>query len=115
MLTATLVAVLRVLGLIWAIGGVIIMRNARAAGDTDALRWVFLGGALTFGAGLFLAAGSRWAAIPAVLLVAHQAWFHWRQVRDLPPGAPRPRPTHAVIALLVTAAILILVSKGALV
>jgi len=114
MLTAIVLVILRVLGLVWAIGAVFIMKNARAAGDSEAARWVFVGGALTFAAGLLLVAASRWAAIPAVLLALQQGVFHWRQVRTLPEGAPRPNPTQVVVAVLVSVATLILVSKGAL-
>jgi len=114
-MTAVLVAVLRVVGLIWAIGAVFIMRNARAAGDSDALRWVFAGGALTFVAGIFLMVGSRWAAVPAVLLAVHQAVFHIRQTRALPPGAEPPSPVHVRIAVVVAAATLLAVWKGLLI
>jgi hypothetical protein len=105
---------LRVVGLIWAIGAVLIMRNARALGDTDGARWVFTGGVLTFAAGILLAAGSRWALIPAVLVAIQQGVFHWRQVRALPPGAPRPNPNQVRIAVVVAVATLVLVAKGAL-
>ena len=113
-MTAIIVIILRIIGLIWAIGAVLIMKNARASGDTDAARWVFVGGALTFAAGLLLAAGSRFAVIPALLVVIQQGIFHWRQTRDLPAGAPRPSTVHIQIALLVAVAILILTARGAL-
>ncbi|MFQ5566491.1 MAG: hypothetical protein ACE5EU_09030 [Paracoccaceae bacterium] len=113
-MTAIIVTILRVVGVIWAIGAVFIMNNARASGWSDAARWVFVGGVLTFVAGIMLAAGSRWAAIPAVLVAIQQGVFHWRQTRDLPPGAPRPAPHQVRIAVLVATATLILVAKGAL-
>ena len=113
-MTAIVVVILRLVGLIWAIGAVFIMKNARASGGSDAARWVFVGGVLTFAAGILLAAGSRWAAIPAVLVAIQQGGFHWRQTRNLTPGAPRPTPHQVRIAVLVAAATLILVSKGAL-
>ena len=113
-MTAIIVVILRLVGLIWAIGAVFIMKNARAADDSDAARWMFAGGVLTFAAGVMLAAGSRWAAIPAVLVAIQQAVFHWRQTRALAPGAPRPTPHQVQIAVLVATATLILVSKGAL-
>jgi hypothetical protein len=113
-MTAIVLAILRVVGLIWAIGAVFIMKNARAAGDSEAARWVFVGGALTFVAGLLLMVASRWAAIPAVLLVIQQGLFHWYQVRGLPPEVPRPPATQVVVAVLVAVATLILISKGAL-
>jgi hypothetical protein len=111
---AFLAVVLRVVGLIWAIGAVLIMRNARALGDSDAARWVFAGGVLTFVAGLMLVAGSRWAAIPAVLVAIQQGIFHWRQIRALPPGAPRPNPIQVRIAVIVALATLVLAAEGAL-
>ncbi len=113
-MTAILVVILRVVGLIWAIGAVFIMRNARASGGSDAARWVFVGGVLTFAAGILLAAGSRWAAIPAVLVAIQQGVFHWRQTKALAPGAEQPNPGQVRIAVLVAAATLILVAKGAL-
>lgn len=113
-MTAIIVIILRIVGVIWAVGAVLIMKNARASGDTDAARWVFVGGALTFVAGLMLAAGSRFAVIPAVLVVLQQAAFHWRQTRALPAEAPRPSTVHIQIALVVAVATLILVAKGAL-
>ena len=103
-MTAIIVVILRVVGLIWAIGAVFIMKNARASGGSDAARWVFVGGVLTF-------AASR---MPAVLVAIQQGVFHWRQTRALAPGAPRPAPHQVRIAVLVAAATLILVSKGAL-
>jgi hypothetical protein len=108
MLTFFTVA-LRVVGLIWAIGAVLIMRNARELGDTDGARWVFAGGVLTFAAGLMLAAGSRW-----VLVAIQQGVFHGRQIRVLPPGAPRPSANQVRIAVIVAMATLVLVAKGAL-
>jgi hypothetical protein len=113
-MTAVVVVILRVVGLIWAIGAVFIVNNARAAGRSDAARWVLVGGVLTFVAGIMLAAGSRWAAIPAVLLAVQQGAFHWRQTRALEPGAPRPDPTQVRVAVVVAVATLILVAKGAL-
>jgi len=113
-MTAVVLAVLRVVGLIWAIGAVFIMKNARAAGDSDPARWVFVGGALTFVAGLLLMVASRWAAIPVVALVIQQGLFHWFYVRTMPPDAPRPPATQIVVAFLVAVATLILISKGAL-
>ncbi len=113
-MTAIVVVILRVVGLVWAIGAVFIMNNARASGGSDAARWVFVGGVLTFAAGTMLAAGSRWAAIPAVLVAIQQGVFHWRQIKALAPGAPRPTPHQVRIAVLVAAATLILVYKGAL-
>lgn len=113
MITA-IVILLRLVGVIWAVGAVLIMKNARASGDSDAARWLFVGGALTFVAGLMLAAGSRFAAIPVVLVVIQQTAFHWRQTRALPPGAPRPTTVHIQIALVVAVATLIFVAKGAL-
>ena len=113
-MTAVVVTVLRVIGLIWAIGAVFIMRNARASGDSEAARWLFAGGVLTFAAGVFLIAASRWAAIPAVLLVLQQGLFHWRFVRTLPPGVPRPGPSQVIVAWLVAAVVLLLISQGAL-
>jgi hypothetical protein len=113
-MTAIILAILRVLGLIWAIGAVFIMKNARAAGDSEASRWVFVGGVLTFAAGLLLVVASKWAAIPAVLLAIQQGLFHWRQVRTLPPDVPRPNPSQVMIAMLVAVATVILVTKGAL-
>ncbi|HSF94616.1 MAG TPA: hypothetical protein VLA52_06270 [Thermohalobaculum sp.] len=114
-MTAAIVVILRVIGLIWAIGSVFIMRNARAAGDSDAARWVFVGGVLTFAAGLLLAAASRWAVLPAVLLAVQQALFHWRQAKLMPPDAPRPNPAHVAIATMVALAAAILAAKGALI
>ena len=114
-MTAIVVVILRVIGLIWAVGAVFIIKNARAAPDSDAARWVLAGGVLTFVTGLMLLVASRWAAIPALLLVVQQGLFHWRQVRRLPEGAPRPKPGQVVIAGLVAAAILILASTGALI
>ena len=93
-----LVAVLRVVGFIWALGGVFIMLNARAVGDTDGGRWVFVGGALTFVAGLLLAVASPWALVPIGLLIVQQGAFHWRQSRALDPERPRPQPTQVVVA-----------------
>ena len=113
-MTTVIVILLRLVGVIWAVGAVLIMKNARASGDTDSARWVFVGGALTFVAGLMLAAGSRFAAIPAVLVVIQQAVFHWRQTRALPPGARQPSTLHIQIALVVAVATVILVAKGAL-
>jgi hypothetical protein len=113
-MTAIVVVILRLVGLIWAIGAVFIMKNARAAGGTDAARWLFVGGALTFVAGIMLAAGSRWAAIPTVLVAIQQGVFHWRQTRALAPGAPRPNPTQVQVAVVVAVATVILVMKGAL-
>ncbi len=113
-MTAVIAIALRIVGLIWAIGAVFIMKNARAAGDSDEARWVFVGGVLTFAAGILLAAASRYAAIPAVLLVGQQAAFHWRQTKALPPGAERPSTIHLQIALLVAVATVILVAKGVL-
>ena len=114
-MTGIAVTILRVLGLIWAIGAVFIMRNARATGDSDAARWVFFGGALTFGAGMLLIVASRWAVIPAVLLAVQQAAFHWHQAKTLPPGMPRPNPAHVIVAAVVAVAVVILALKGALV
>ncbi|MCH8952641.1 MAG: hypothetical protein IID49_11030, partial [Proteobacteria bacterium] len=82
-MTAIIVVILRLVGLVWAIGAVFIIKNARASGGSDAARWVFVGGVLTFVAGIMLAAGSRWAAIPAVLVAIQQGVFHWRQTRAL--------------------------------
>lgn len=113
-MTVAVLVILRVVGLIWAIGAVFIMKNARAAGDSDAARWIFVGGALTFAAGLLLVAASRWAAIPAVLLVIQQGLFRWYFVRMLPPGVPRPPVTQLAVAILVAVTALILISKGAL-
>ena len=117
-MTAIVVVILRVVGLIWAIGAVFIINNARAAGGvkggSDAARWVLVGGVLTFAAGIMLAAGSRWAAIPAVLVALQQGVFRWRQTRALAPGAPRPNPTQVWVAVVVAVATLILVAKGAL-
>ena len=113
MITFFAVAV-RVVGLIWAIGAVLIMRNARELGDTDGARWVFAGGALLFFAGVMLVAGSLWALIPAVLVAIQQGVFHWRQIRALEPGAPRPNPNQVRIAVVVAMATLVLVAKGAL-
>ncbi len=113
-MTAIVTILLRIVGLIWAIGAVFIMKNARASGDSDAARWIFVGGVLTFCAGILLAAASRYAAIPAVLLVLQQGAFHWRQTKSLPLGAARPSTIHLQIALLVAAATVILVVKGAL-
>lgn len=112
---AALVAILRVIGLIWAVGAVFIMRNARATGDSDAARWVFAGGALTFVAGLFLLIGSRWAAVPAALLALQQIAFHLRQRRALPPGTVPARPLHLQVAVVVGAAILLAAWRGLLV
>ena len=113
-MTAIVLVVLRVLGLIWAIGAVFIIKNARAAGGSEAGRWVLVGGLLTFVTGLLLLAASRWAAIPAVMLAIQQGAFHWRQARTLPPEIPRPNPSQVIVAVLVALATLILVSKGAL-
>ena len=113
-MTAIIVVILRLVGLVWAIGAVFIIKNARASGGSDAARWVFVGGVLTFVAGIMLAAGSRWAAIPAVLVAIQQGVFHWRQTRALAPGAPRHTPHQVQIAVLVATATLILVAKGAL-
>jgi len=117
-MTAIVVLILRLVGLVWAIGAVFIINNARAArgvdGGSDAARWVLVGGVLTFAAGIMLAAGSRWAAIPAVLVALQQGAFHWRRIRALPPGAERPNPTQVRVALAVAVATLILVAKGAL-
>ena len=111
-MTLAMAMLLLVIGLIWAVGGVVIMKNARAAGDGDAARWVFVGGALTFAAGLLIAAASKYAAIPVVLLVIQQVAFHWRQTRALPEGAPRPGTFHLQIAVMVAIATVILVAKG---
>jgi Flp pilus assembly pilin Flp len=117
-MTVVVLAILRIYGLIAAIGAVFIIRNAqesrRKDGDSDAARWLLVGGVLSFAAGTMLLVASRWAAVPAVLLALHQAAFHWRQIRALPPGSPRPAPVHAVIAALVAVATVILVAKGAL-
>jgi len=117
-MTAVILALMRVYGLISAIGAVFIIRNAwearRAHGDSDAVRWLLAGGVLAFAAGMLLVAASRWAAIPAALLALQQGAFYWRQTRGLAIGAPRPTPTHAVVAALVSLATLILASKGAL-
>lgn len=114
-MTAIIVIFLRIVGLIWAIGAVFIMKNARDMDDRDAARWVFTGGVLTFVAGILLAAGSRWAITPVVLLAVQQAVFHWRQTRGLPPDAERPSPTQVRIAVLVAVATAVLVYQGALV
>lgn len=114
-MSAFLVVVLRVIGLIWAIGAVFIMRNAREAGDSDAARWAFAGGVLTFVAGIFLLAGSRWAAVPAVLVAAQQILFYLRQRRTLPPGSVPARPVHLQVAVVVAAATLLAVWKGLLI
>ena len=90
-MTAIIVVILRLVGLVWAIGAVFIIKNARASGGSDAARWVFVGGVLTFVAGIMLAAGSRWAAIPAVLVAIQQGVFHWRQTRALRPARRGPR------------------------
>ena len=111
-MTEVLVIILRVIGLIWAIGAVSIMHNALVLGGSDAARWVFVGGVLTFVAGVMLAAGSQWAAIPAVLVALQQWVFHRRQILALPPGAPRPSPNQVRVAVLVATATLILVAKG---
>jgi len=113
-MTAIIVVILRLVGLVWAIGAVFIMKNARAHRTAEAARWVFVGGALTFVAGIMLAAGSRWAALPAVLVAIQQGVFHWRQTRAPAPGAPRPSPTQVQVAVVVAVATLILVAKGAL-
>ncbi len=118
-ISAVILMALRLYGLISAIGGVLILRNARetrrAQGDTDALRWILTGGALTFVTGIFLASGSRWAAVPAVLPAAQQVALHARQDRILPPGAAPRGPVHMRIALVVAAATLVAVRKGLLV
>lgn len=100
-MSGALVAVLRVVGLLWAIGGVFIMLNARRGDDPDAVRWVFVGGALSFVAGLLLLVGSPWALVTIALLLLQQGAFHLRQIRALPRGTPRPRPTQLLAAALI--------------
>lgn len=54
------------------------------------------------------------AESPAVLLALQQGLFHWRQVRTLADGAPRPGPTRVVVVALVAVTTLILIGKRAL-
>lgn len=113
-MTAIALIILRIVGLIWAVGAVLIIRNARAHGDSEAARWVLAGGILTMATGLLLVAASRWAVPLAILLAAQQAVFHWRQSRILPPDMPRPNPSHVIVAILVALAAAYLASRGAL-
>jgi len=112
--TYVAVAIIRVIGLIWAIGSVSIIRNARSANDEDARRWIIVGGVLTFVAGLLMLVASRWAVVPVLLLVAQQGVFHLRQAKRLPEGAARPNPAHVIIAAMVAAVVVLLALNGAL-
>ncbi len=98
-MAGALIALLRVIGLIWAVGGVFIMLNARAAGDSEATRWLFTGGALSFAAGLLLLTASPWALGPIALLTLQQAAFHWRRGRAI--GSARPRPIQVLAAVAI--------------
>lgn len=107
-----LALILRLIGVVWAVGAVFIIANALRLGRSAEARWVLAGGALTFVAGAMLALGSPWAVIAAVAVAVEQAVFHWLQTRRL--GREAPRPTQVWIALAVAAVAMLLARAGAL-
>lgn len=108
-----LALVLRLIGVVWAIGALFIIANALKLGHSAEARWLLAGGTLTLVAGILLALANPWAVIAAVAVAVEQAVFHWLRTRRL--GREAPRPTQVWIALAVAALAMLLARAGALV
>ncbi len=105
-----LALVLRLIGVVWAVGAVFIIANAVAMGRSTEARWVLAGGVLTLVAGVLLALAHPWAVIAAVIVAIQQAFFHWRRTRAL--GGRAPRPTQVWVALAVAATAMLISRAG---
>jgi hypothetical protein len=103
---------LRVIGAVWAVGGLVIVGNALQMGRSAEARWVLAGGALTMAAGVLLALASSWAAIAAVAVAVEQAFFHWLRARKL--GRDAPWPTQVWVALAVATMVMLVARAGGL-